>query len=196
MGYEMTRPAQKWIGVGSIFGAFFMILFTLAVPYVNHFGDEDHKFSYFTKWSGRWRSDNLPPNTYEGGDTLLNFPKSAPILIGIGVLVVVIGAIYIFWLTYSNKPCYITRERPGPVGGIILFVGIILYFAGNLVYEKWAYGSPRPTVGWPGDPDFIANTVRISPTYWIGLVIAFIMMAFSVMTVVYFLDTREKRPVK
>lgn len=192
----MTRPAQKWLGIGAIFGAFFLLLFTMAVPYVNHFGDENHKFSYYTKWTGRWRSDNLPPNTFAGPDELLNFPVSGPILIGIGILVIFIGAGYLFWLTYQNKPCFITRERPGPVGGSILFLGATLYLIGSLIYEQWAYGSPRPAEGWPGDPDFLPSSVRISPTFWIGIVIAIIIMAFATMTIIYYFDTKEKRPVK
>ena len=192
----MTRPAQKWLGAGAVFGAFFLLLFTMAVPYVNHFGEEGSYFSYFTKWSGRWRSDNLPPNTFGLINELLDFPVAAPILIGIGLLVIFIGAVYLFWLTYSNKPCYFTRERPGPVGGGVIFFGALLYFIGSFLYEKWTYGSPRPAEGWPGDKDFIATTVRMSPTFWVGLVIALIIMAISVTSVIYYLDTVEKRPVK
>ena len=192
----MTRPAQKWIGVGTIAGAFVLLIFTMAVPYVNHFGTEESSFTYFTKWNGRWRSDTLAQGTFGDTSELLNFPIAAPILIGIGLLVIVLGAIYQFWLTYQNKPCYFTRERPGPVGGAVTFTGGILYLIGSLIYERWSYGSPRPLAGWPGDKDFIESTVRISPTFWIGIVLALIIMAFSTMAVVYYLDTIEKRPVK
>ena len=192
----MTRPAQKWIGVGLIFASFALLLFTLAVPYVNHFGEQDSYFTYFTKWSGRWRSEFDSPGTFNGADELLNFPVAAPVLIGIGLIITVIGSAYTFWLTYSNKPCYFTRERPGPVGGAATFAGVLFYIIGSLIYESWAYGSARPLEGWPGNEDFIAWTVKISPTFWISFVLAFIIMALSTMTVVYYLDTVEKRPVK
>ncbi|NHJ04118.1 MAG: hypothetical protein EAX90_04800 [Candidatus Heimdallarchaeota archaeon] len=196
MGYEMTRPSQKWLGVGAVAIAFFLLIFTLAVPYVNHFGEEGSYFSYFTKWSGRWRSDNLPPNTFGSVDELLNFPISASVLIGIGLLISIIGSVYLFWLTYSNKPCYFARERPGPVGGATIFLGIVLYIIGSFIYEKWIFGSPRPAEGWPGDKDFVSTTVRISPTFWIGLVAAFLLMAIATTSVIYYLDTLDKRPVK
>ena len=173
-----------------------IVLFTLAVPYVNHFGDANHMYSYFTKWSGRWRSDNLPPNTYESGKLLLDFPSSAAWLIGLGVLLAAAGAGYLFWLTYSNKPCYFTREKPGPVGGGLMVLGTLFYLIGSLIYEGWACGAPKPAVGWPGDTDFYALTVRISPTFWFGLVIALGIFAVGIMSVVYYLDSVEKRPVK
>ncbi|MHA1442918.1 MAG: hypothetical protein ACTSPK_13825 [Candidatus Heimdallarchaeota archaeon] len=196
MGYEMTRPSQKWLGVIGIFGAFMMILFTLAVPYINHFGDDDSRYSYFTKWSGRWRSDNLPPNTFDNASGLYNFPMSAAWLIGLGLLIMVIGAGYLFWLTYSNKACYFTREKPGPIGGSILILGTLFYLMGSMIYESWAYTAPKPAAGWPGDDDFLAYTVRLSPTFWIGLVIALGIFSIGVMSLVYYLDSVDKRPVK
>ncbi|MBD3191429.1 MAG: hypothetical protein GF308_12345 [Candidatus Heimdallarchaeota archaeon] len=196
MGYEMTRPAQKWLGVGNVVLAFLCILFTLAVPYVNHFGEEGRQFSYYTKWSGRWRSDLLPPNTFESASALLDFPISASVLIGLGLLISVIGAGYLFWLTYSNKPCRITNEKPGPVGGAIVAFGAILAIIGNLIYENWAYGSPRPENGWPGTKNFLPETVRISPTFWIGFVLLLITFGLAITSVVYYFDTVSKRPVK
>lgn len=173
-----------------------IILFTLAVPYVNHFGDDDHRYSYFTKWSGRWRSDNLPPNTYAKANELFNFPVSAAWLIGLGLLVTAVGAGYLFWLTYSNKNCYFTRERPGPVGGGVMILGTIFYLIGSLIYEGWAVTAPKPAAGWPGDDDFLATSVRISPTFWVGLVIAIGIFAVATMSIVYYLDSVDKRPVK
>ena len=196
MGYEMTRPAQKWIGVGILLGAFTLLLFTMAVPYVNHFGTDDSSFTYYTKWSGRWRSDNLAQGTFGDATALLDFPLAAPILIGIGLFILAVGAVYQFWLTYQNKPCYFTRERPGFVGGATSFLGGILYLIGSLIYERWAYGAPRPAAGWPGDSDFIPSTVRMAPTFWFGIAIVIIILALSTMNVVYYLDTVEKRPVK
>jgi len=192
----MTRPSQKWLGALGILGAFMIILFTLAVPYVNHFGDDDHRYSYFTKWSGRWRSDNLPPNTYANAKTLFNFPASAAWLIGLGLLITAIGAGYLFWLTYSNKNCYFTRERPGPVGGSVMMLGSLFYLIGSLIYEGWAYAAPKPAAGWPGDDDFLATSVRISPTFWVGLVITIGIFAVATMSIVYYLDSADKRPVK
>ncbi len=192
----MTRPSQKWIGIGVLLGAFTLLLFTMAVPYVNHFGDNDNHYTYFTKWSGRWRSDKLAQGTFGNVAELLNFPISASVLIGIGLFIITVGATYQFWLTYQNKPCYFTRERPGPVGGGGVFLGSIIYLIGSLIYERWASGSPRPLEGWPSDNDFIASTVRISPTFWLGIGIVIIIMVFSTMNVLYYLDTVEKRPVK
>lgn len=192
----MTRPAQKWIGLGVITGAFVLLIFTMAVPYVNHFGTDDNHFTYFTKWSGRWRSDNLAQGTFSDASKLLNFPISASILIGIGLFIIVVGATYSFWLTYQNKPCYITRERPGPVGGGAVILGSLLYLIGSLIYEKWASGTPRPLDGWPSDKDFVPSTVTLSPTFWMGIVIVVLVMALAVMNIIYYLDTVEKRPVK
>jgi hypothetical protein len=192
----MTRPAQKWIGVGTIAMAFLVTLFTLAVPYVNHFGEGQKMYTYYTKWSGRWRSDLLPPGTFAGADSLYNFPTAAPVFIGIGILIMIAGAFYLFWLTYSNKACYFTREKPGPVGGATMVIGSIFYLIGNLIYESWAFGSPRPLEGWPGDNQFVSTTVRISPTFWVGIVIGIIALALGTMSVIYYLDTVEKRPVK
>ncbi|MHA1557900.1 MAG: hypothetical protein ACTSPM_13315 [Candidatus Heimdallarchaeota archaeon] len=196
MGYEMTRPSQKWLGIGVLIGAFTLLLFTMAVPYVNHFGTDDSSFTYYTKWSGRWRSDNIAQGTFGDASQLLNFPASAPVLIGIGLLIISIGAVYVFWLTYQNKPCYFTRERPGPVGGGAVFLGGLLYLIGSLIYARWASGSPRPISGWPADKDFVPSTVRISPTFWLGIAIVIIIMAFATMNAIYYLDTVEKRPVK
>lgn len=194
MGYEMTRPAQKWLGIGTIVGAFFLMLFTLAVPYVNHFGEEGNRYTYYTRWNGKWREGQM--TTFNDASELLNFPQAATWLIGLGLLIAIIGAGYLFWLTYQNKSCMITRERPGPVGGIIVSVGIIFYFIGSFIYESWASGAPRPLAGWPADSDFVATTVRISPTFWFGIVIAFITLAFATMNIVYYFDTKSKRPVK
>ena len=190
----MTRPAQKWLGAGSIFGAFLLILFTMAVPYVNHFGDVDNNFTYFTKWSGRWKYGQ--ETYFHSANELYNFPAAAAWLIGLGLLITAGGAVYLFWLTYSNKPCYFTRERPGPVGPGITGFGILLYLIGSLIYERWAYGAPRPAFGWPGDDRFLPETVRISPTYWIGIVLAILVFAIAITSIVYYLDTRSKRPVK
>ena len=110
----MTRPAQKWIGVGSIITAFLLILFILAVPYINHFGTEEGSYTYFTRWNGKWREGQQ--TTYNPSSELLNFPTVAPVFIGIGLFISLIGAGYLFWLTYSNKGCYILREKPGPIG--------------------------------------------------------------------------------
>ncbi|HUT80903.1 MAG TPA: hypothetical protein VMZ29_06850 [Candidatus Bathyarchaeia archaeon] len=194
MGYEMTRPAQKWLGIGSVLGAFVIMLFTLAVPYVNHFGNETNNYTFFTKWNGKWREGQM--TTYNNNDLLLDFPKSAPILIGVGLLIILIGAGYLFWLTYSNKSCYILRERPGPVSGIIMIIGLVLYFTGSFIYEGWASGSPRPASGWPADNNFIVETVRISPTFWLGIALGLIIMFFAVTNILYYLDTHSKRPVK
>ncbi|NHJ85425.1 MAG: hypothetical protein FK734_08170 [Asgard group archaeon] len=194
MGYEMTRPAQKWTGTGIIASAFFLILFTLAVPYVNHFGEEGSRYTYYTKWSGNWKEGQM--TIFNRADSLFNFPKSASIFIGLGLLIAIIGAIYVFWLVYSNKPCYITRERPGPVGGIIVIIGAIFYFIGNLIYLKWSLGSPRPDYGWPADNDFDILTVSMSPTFWIGLALATIILGLASTSIIYYLDTVSKRPVK
>ncbi|RLI72886.1 MAG: hypothetical protein DRP02_00495 [Candidatus Gerdarchaeota archaeon] len=194
MGYEMTRPAQKWLGLGVVAGAFLLLLFTMAVPYVNHFGSGTHRYTYFTRWNGKWREGQM--TTYNGADELFNFPKSASWFIGIGLLIVLIGAGYLFWLTYSNKPDYFTHERPGPIGGIVTSVGLIFYFIGNLIYEHWAYGSPRPLSGWPADSNFDETTVRLSPTFWLAFVIALITFTFATMSILYYLDTVSKRPVK
>ena len=70
------------------------------------------------------------------------------------------------------------------------------YLIGSLIYERWATGSPRPEIGWPSDNDFLPSTVRLSPTFWIGLVIVFVAIALSAMSIVYYLDTVSKRPVK
>jgi hypothetical protein len=186
----MTRPAQKWIGMLLVATSFLLMLFTLAVPYVNHFGSE----VYFTKWNGRWREGNM--TFYYGPGELLDFPMAASALIGLGLLVALIGAGYLFWLTYQNKSCYFTREKPGPMGGIISATGIIMYFIGSLIYEKWASGTPRPLDGWLQDPDFDPSIVRLSPTFWVGLIFAFIVLTIATINVVYYLDTRSKRPVK
>jgi hypothetical protein len=82
------------------------------------------------------------------------------------------------------------------MGGIFTIVGITLYFIGSFIYERWASGTPRPSGGWPVDNDFLIDTVRISPTFWIGLVLALIIMTLATMNVVYYFDTRSKRPVK
>lgn len=170
------------------------MLFTLAVPYVNHFGEEGSRFTFYTKWNGNWRQGNM--SFFYNARELLNFPASASVFIGLGLLIAIAGSGYLFWLVNQNKNCYFTRERPGPMGGIFTFVGITLYFIGSFIYEKWAAGTPRPLNGWPVDDDFLIDTVRISPTFWIGLVIAFIIFALAIMNVVYYLDTRSKRPVK
>ena len=190
----MTRPAQKWIGTGTIITAFLLILFTMAVPYINHFGDDQHRYTYYTRWNGKWKEGQQ--TVFNDASELHDFPAAAPWLMGIGLLIAAAGAIYIFWLTYSNKPCYILRERPGPVGGGVVILGIIFYLIGSLVYERWAAGSPRPEYGWPADNDFLASSVRISPTFWIGIVIALIAFALASMSIVYYLDTVSKRPVK
>ncbi len=192
----MTRPSQKWLGIGVIIGAFSLLLFTMAVPYVNHFGTGNRNFTYYTKWSGRWRSDNLAQGTFGDAVDLLDFPMAASILIGLGLFIIAVGSVYQFWLTYQNKPCYFTRERPGPVGGGSVFIGSILYLIGSLIYARWAAGTPRPAAGWPANKDFIESTVRISPTFWLGIAIVIIIMAFATMNVIYYLDTVEKRPVK
>ena len=83
MGYEMTRPAQKWLGLGVVAGAFLLLLFTMAVPYVNHFGSGTHRYTYFTRWNGKWREGQM--TTYNGADELFNFPKSASWFIGLTV---------------------------------------------------------------------------------------------------------------
>ncbi len=190
----MTRPAQKWIGIGVIFATFLLMLFTMAVPYVNHFGDETNKYTYFTRWNGKWKEGQQ--TVFNDANELFNFPKAAPWLMGLGLLSAFAGAIYLFWLTYINKPCYFLRERPGPIGGGVVILGMIFYLIGSLIYERWATGSPRPEYGWPADNDFLVSTVKLSPTFWFGLVIAFIALALSTMSIVYYLDTVSKRPVK
>lgn len=194
MGYEMTRPAQRWLGIGSILTSLLLMLFTLAVPYVNHFGDEDTNFTFYTKWNGYWREGNM--TFFFRAKDLYDFPIAASALIGLGLLVSIIGAGYLFWLTYQNKSCYFTRERPGPIGGIVMFIGISIYFIGSFIYEHWASGSPRPSYGWPFNDNFIVETVRLSPTFWFGIVLGFIVLALAAMNVVYYFDTRDKRPVK
>ncbi|NHK31704.1 MAG: hypothetical protein FK730_10155 [Asgard group archaeon] len=194
MGYEMTRPAQKLLGMGSVASSFLLMLFTLAVPYVNHFGDEENNYTFYTKWNGYWREGNM--TFFFRSRDLFNFPASASILIGLGLLIAILGSVYFFWLTYQNKSCYITRERPGPIGGVIMYVGIIFYFIGSFIYERWATGAPRPQYGWPLDNNFLVETVRLSPTFWFGLVLGFIVFAFASMNIVYFFDTKDKRPVK
>jgi len=190
----MTRPSQKWLGIGTIFGAFFLMLFTLAVPFVNHFGEDGSRYTYFTKWNGKWREGQM--TTYNNADMLLDYPKAATWLIGLGLIVIFLGAGYLFWLTYSNKACYVLREKPGPIGGLTILVGVVLFFIGSFIFEDWASGSPRPLAGWPSDKDFLVETVRISPTFWVGIVIALIVMAFATMNILYYLDTHSKRPVK
>ena len=71
-----------------------------------------------------------------------------------------------------------------------------LYLIGSLIYENWAYAAPKPLEGWPGDDDFLALSVRISPTFWVGLVIALGIFAVATMNIVYYLDSVDKRPVK
>ncbi|MEA2071446.1 MAG: hypothetical protein U9O98_09165 [Asgard group archaeon] len=198
MGYEMTRPAQKWLGIISVLTSLLLMLFTLAVPYVNHFGTDEDQFTYYTRWNGRWRSDLLPPNTFENADLLLNFPKSASWLIGLGVLLMIGGAVYLFWITYTNRADYILREKPGPIGGGIIVLGSLLYLTGSLIYENWAYGSPRPLSGWPGigTGRFLTETVRLAPTFWIGFAFALILFGLGFTSIIYYLDTLSKRPVK
>ena len=194
MGYEMTRPSQKWIAIGLIFTAFVLMLFTLAVPYINHFGEESSRYTYYTRWNGQWKQGQQ--TTFNDPALLLDFPNAAPWFIGIGLLITVIGAGYLIWLTYSNKACYFTREKPGPVGGSVALVGIIFYFIGNFIYERWATGTPRPIVGWPADNDFIILTVRLSPTFWFGIVLGIVVLALGAMNIIYYFDTVSKRPVK
>jgi hypothetical protein len=194
LGYEMTRPAQKWLGIGLILTAFVLMLFTLAVPYINHFGTDQNKYTYYTRWNGQWKQGQQ--TTFSEPGLLLDFPNSAPWFIGIGLLIAFIGAGYLFWLTYSNKACYITREKPGPIGGSISLFGIILYIIGNFIYERWATGSPRPILGWPADSDFLVSTVRLSPTFWIGIALGIVIIALGTMNILYYFDTISKRPVK
>lgn len=194
MGYEMTRPSQKWIAIGLILTAFVLMLFTLAVPYINHFGDEGSRYTYYTRWNGQWKQGQQ--TTFNDPALLLDFPNAAPWFIGIGLLITIIGAGYLIWLTYSNKACYFTREKPGPVGGSVALFGIIFYFIGNFIYEHWATGTPRPIVGWPADNDFIILTVRLSPTFWMGIALGIIILALGAMNIIYYFDTVSKRPVK
>ncbi|NHJ33017.1 MAG: hypothetical protein FK732_09145 [Asgard group archaeon] len=195
MGYEMTRPAQKWTGIGLLVTAFVLILFTLAVPYINHFGsDEGGKYTYYTRWNGKWKSGQQ--TTFSDPDLLLDFPGAAPWLIGIGLLISVIGSGYLFWLTYTNKSCYFIREKPGPIGGSVAIFGIIFNFIGNFIYERWASGSPRPLIGWPAASEFDVTTVRISPTFWISIFLGLIIVALGAMNIIYYFDTVSKRPVK
>ncbi|TFF85090.1 hypothetical protein EU523_00490 [Candidatus Heimdallarchaeota archaeon] len=195
MGYEMTRPTQKWLGFALVASCFVLMLFTFAVPYINHFTGGKYQYTYFTKWNGRWRSDLLPANTFGKPSELHNFPISASVFIGLGMFIAFAGGIYAFYLTYSNKSCFFTRKRPGPVPGAAVFAGCVLYLIGSLIYERWAFGSPRPAEGWPGDPKFSPTMVRLSPTFWISLVIAFIAMAFSVWSVVFHFEIEAKKPV-
>lgn len=179
------------------------MLFTLAVPYINHFGtvvisadgsETVHRYTYYTRWNGQWKQGQQ--TTFNDPGLLLDFPSAAPWFIGLGLLITIIGAGYLVWLTYSNKACYFTREKPGPVGGSVALVGVIFYFIGNFIYEHWATGTPRPLAGWPADSDFSILAVRLSPTFWIGLVLGVVILALSTMNILYYFDTVSKRPVK
>ena len=75
-------------------------------------------------------------------------------------------------------------------------VGAIIYFIGSFIYEKWAYGSPRPLAGWPTDNNFVASTVRISPTFWIGIILGIVIIVLATMNIIYYFDTISKRPTK
>ena len=96
-------------------------------------------------------SDNYTRVYYDGdvkirfGDAVLtlndsDFPDALFILGLIGLLLIIIGSLYMTTLTLTKKNCYLSnRKAPSPVTGIFFLLGGLLGFIGLMIFLPYEW---------------------------------------------------------
>lgn len=154
------------------------LIFLLTTPFIARFDAIDDYFRIFYNGDTKFRFNDV---IVHGNDS--DFPGAVPVLALIGIIVILIGSIYMITLAISKKDCFISnRKAPGPISGTLFFIGGLIGFIGMMVFLPYA-------------TDLLDNFSELSIGFGfvISLIIFILMMLYGIFLVILTLLNKDKK---
>ena len=154
------------------------LVFLLTTPFLSRFDAIDDYTWIFYNGDSKTRFGDL---IVKGHDS--DFPNAVPVLTLIGIIVVLIGCIYMTTLAISKKNCFISnRKAPGPISGALFIFGGLIGFIGMMVCLPYA----TDVIDSPFD-------YSIGFGFVISLIIFILMLLYGIYLVVLTLLNKDKK---